>query len=96
MTKLAPIVSYFTRNAESVKNFFKLIANPANLPISYHCRIGTDRTGMLTILTLGLLGVPMNDIYKRLLILQLWKNRRKKRHWTKCWARQHSSLYCIY
>ena len=57
-------LNHFTRNAESVKNFFKLIANPANLPISYHCRIGTDRTGMLTILTLGLLGVPMNDIYK--------------------------------
>lgn len=57
-------LNHFTRNAESVKNYFKLIADASNFPISYHCRIGTDRTGMLTILTLGLLGVPMNDIYK--------------------------------
>jgi len=55
---------HFSRNAESIKNFFNLVADDNNYPIFCHCRIGTDRTGLCVILLYGLLGVPMNEIYQ--------------------------------
>lgn len=55
---------HLSRNAESVKNYFNYLANKDNYPIFYHCRIGTDRTGLCTIMTLGLLGVSENTIYQ--------------------------------
>lgn len=56
--------SHFSRNTEAVKNFFNLLGNSSNYPLFYHCQIGTDRTGMCTVLLHGLLGVSLNDIYK--------------------------------
>ena len=41
---------HFSRNAESVKNFFTLLADTNNYPVFFHCRIGTDRTGLCAIL----------------------------------------------
>jgi len=55
---------HFSRNSESLKNFFNLLADNKNYPIFYHCRIGTDRAGLCTILLYGLLGVPLNEIYQ--------------------------------
>ena len=55
---------HFSRNAESVKNVFKILSDENNYPIFYHCRIGTDRTGLIGNLVLGLLGVPLNMIYQ--------------------------------
>ena len=55
---------HFSRNAESVKNFFNLLADSSNYPVFFHCRIGTDRTGLCAILLSGLLGVQLNDIYQ--------------------------------
>ena len=52
------------RNAEPVKEVFHALANPENYPIFYHCRIGTDRTGLCAILISGLLGVSENEIYQ--------------------------------
>ena len=52
------------RNAEPLKEVFHALANPDNYPIFYHCRIGTDRTGLCAIMISGLLGVPLNEIYK--------------------------------
>ena len=52
------------RNAEPLKDVFHALANPDNYPIFYHCRIGTDRTGLCAILISGLLGVPENLIYQ--------------------------------
>lgn len=60
----ADSLNHFTRNAESVKNFFELLAQPSNYPVYFHCRIGTDRTGMGSILLQGLLGVSLNEIYQ--------------------------------
>lgn len=55
---------HFSRNAEAVKNFFEFLEDPNNYPVYYHCKIGTDRTGLCTILLTGLLGVKLNDIYQ--------------------------------
>ena len=52
------------RNAEPIKTVFHALANPENYPVFYHCRIGTDRTGLCAILISGLLGVPENLIYQ--------------------------------
>ena len=55
---------HFSRNAESVKNFFNLLGDSNNYPVYFHCRIGTDRTGLCAILLSGLLGVSLNEIYQ--------------------------------
>ena len=52
------------RNAEPLKEVFHALADENNYPIFYHCRIGTDRTGLCAIMISGLLGVPLNDIYQ--------------------------------
>ena len=55
---------HFSRNAESVKNVFEIFAKPECLPTFFHCRIGTDRTGLIANLFYGLLGVDLNMIYQ--------------------------------
>ena len=55
---------HFSRNTEAVKNFFEFLANADNYPLYYHCKIGTDRTGVCTVLLTGLLGVSVNEIYQ--------------------------------
>ena len=55
---------HFSRNTESLKNFFEAVADSNNYPIFFHCRIGTDRTGLCAITLAGLLGVPINQIYQ--------------------------------
>lgn len=55
---------HFSRNTESVRNYFETLADENNYPIFFHCRIGTDRTGLCGILTNGLVGVDLNDIYQ--------------------------------
>ena len=52
------------RNAEPLKQVFHALSDENNYPIFYHCRIGTDRTGLCAILISGLLGVPENLIYQ--------------------------------
>ena len=56
--------SHISRNTEAVKNFFNFLADENNYPVYYHCKIGTDRTGVCTILLNGLLGVSYNEIYQ--------------------------------
>ncbi|MCR5309189.1 MAG: tyrosine-protein phosphatase [Bacilli bacterium] len=56
--------SHFSRNTESVKNVFKILSDENNYPIFYHCKIGTDRTGLVAILVNGILGVPSNMIFQ--------------------------------
>eukprot|EP00833_Pecoramyces_ruminatium_P012274 jgi/Orpsp1_1/1186306/evm.model.d7180000049592.1 len=55
---------HLSRNKESLKNFFNILGDSSNYPIFFHCRIGTDRTGVGAILLNGLLGVSINDIYQ--------------------------------
>ena len=52
------------RNAEPLKDVFHALADKNNYPIFYHCRIGTDRTGLCAIMISGLLGVSLNEIYQ--------------------------------
>ena len=54
--------SNFSRNAEKVRNVFEILADENNYPVFYHCRIGTDRTGITGICINGLLGVPFNEV----------------------------------
>ena len=56
--------NYLERNCEAVKKVFKVLANEDAYPLCYHCRIGTDRTGIITYLLLGLLGAEEEDIYR--------------------------------
>ncbi len=56
--------SHISRNTEAVKNFFNFVADSSNYPLYYHCKIGTDRTGLCTILLQGLLGVSYQQIYQ--------------------------------
>ena len=55
---------HFSRNTEAVKNFFEFLADSNNYPLYYHCKIGTDRTGLCSVLLSGLLGVSLNEIYQ--------------------------------
>ena len=55
---------HFSRNTENVKNVFEILSKEENYPTYYHCRIGTDRTGLIAILLNGVLGVPLNEIYQ--------------------------------
>ena len=52
------------RNGEPLKEVFHTLSDINNYPIFYHCRIGTDRTGLCGIMISGLLGVPENLIYQ--------------------------------
>ena len=52
------------RNAEPLKRVFHALSDINNYPVFYHCRIGTDRTGLVAIVLSGLLGVPENLIYQ--------------------------------
>ena len=56
--------SHVSRNAEAVKNFFNFISDEDHLPLFYHCKIGTDRTGLCTILLHGLLGASYEQVYQ--------------------------------
>ena len=56
--------SHISRNTEAIKNFFTFIADENNYPLYYHCKIGTDRTGVCTILLQGLLGVSYQQTYQ--------------------------------
>lgn len=46
----------------SVATFLDVVCRPEAYPLVFHCFAGKDRTGILTALVLGLLGVPDEDI----------------------------------
>jgi protein tyrosine/serine phosphatase len=48
--------------ASSVATFLGLVCDADGYPLVFHCFAGKDRTGILTALVLGLLGVPDADI----------------------------------
>ena len=77
---------HFSRNTESVKNFFNLLGNSNNYPVFFHCRIGTDRTGLCAILLSGLLGVSLNEIYQDYLFSNFGKIGEKRYIGTKAGA----------
>ena len=49
-------------SADQLRTAFTLVAKQSNNPLVYHCTAGKDRTGVLTMLILGCLGVSRHDI----------------------------------
>ena len=54
--------SNLSRNAEKIRHVMEVLSDEQNYPVFYHCRIGTDRTGVTGIMISGLLGIPFNEI----------------------------------
>ena len=53
--------SNLARNSARIRQVMEILADESNYPVFYHCRIGTDRTGITGIMINGLLGVPFNE-----------------------------------
>ena len=47
---------------DNIADAVRLFADKKNFPLYYHCAIGRDRTGTITILLMGLCGVPQEEI----------------------------------
>ena len=56
--------SNLSRNAERIRYVMDTLADPNNYPVFYHCRIGTDRTGITGMMIGGLLGIPFNEVFQ--------------------------------
>lgn len=52
------------RNIEPVRKTFEVLGNPDNYPVFFHCRIGTDRTGLIALLVNSLIGLDLQSIYQ--------------------------------
>lgn len=52
------------RNIEPVRKVFDILGETSNYPVFFHCRIGTDRTGLIALLSNALLGVELQDIFQ--------------------------------
>ena len=55
-------VGYLEFHPELWLRGLELIADPSSYPLLVHCRVGKDRTGVLTALTLSILGVDRDTI----------------------------------
>jgi protein-tyrosine phosphatase len=49
-------------STDQLRTAFTLVAKQSKNPLGYHCTAGKDRTGVLTMLILGCLGVSRHDI----------------------------------
>ena len=54
--------SNLARNSVRIRQVMDVLADEANYPVFYHCRIGTDRTGITGVMIGGLLGIDFNEI----------------------------------
>lgn len=52
------------RSYESIGRALAIFADEKNYPIFFHCSIGTDRTGVIAFLILGLCGVSEDTLYR--------------------------------
>ena len=52
------------RSLAQIPAIFALLADESNYPLYFHCRIGTDRTGLIAWLVLALCGVPEEDLWR--------------------------------
>ena len=54
----------FSRNTESIKNVFEILADKNNYPICIHDRVSHDRAQLVVNLLYGLLGIEEDKIYE--------------------------------
>ena len=54
--------SNLARNSVRIRQVMDILADESNYPVFYHCRIGTDRTGITGVMIGGLLGIQFNEI----------------------------------
>lgn len=59
---------YLVNNKAAIKGTFNVLADSSNYPVVYHCQAGADRTGAITYLLNGLLGVSKEDLFRDYLI----------------------------
>ena len=64
--KLGP--ENYLSSVNSIKSIFEVLANSDSYPIAYHCAVGADRTGMVTYVINGLLGVKREDLVRDYLL----------------------------
>jgi len=58
----ARYLGMLTEGTDTVTAAVRLLADPAAQPAVFHCSVGKDRTGVLSALVLGFLGVPDETI----------------------------------
>ena len=56
--------SNLARNSVRIRQVMDVLADESNYPVFYHCRIGTDRTGITGMMIGGLLGIPFNEVFQ--------------------------------
>lgn len=61
---MGSVNNYLRDHAELIRHIFEIFSNKENYPLIFHCRIGSDRTGMIAFLVEGLLGVPEDSLYR--------------------------------
>ena len=54
--------SNLARNSARIRQVMEILADESNYPVFYHCRIGTDRTGITGVMISGLLGIDFNEV----------------------------------
>lgn len=52
------------KSLSRIKDIFAILADENNYPLYFHCRIGTDRTGLIAWLVNALCGVSENDLWR--------------------------------
>ena len=60
--------SNLARNSVRIRQIMNVLADENNYPVFYHCRIGTDRTGITAVMINGLLGVDFQEILQDYLL----------------------------
>ncbi|MBQ7642921.1 MAG: tyrosine-protein phosphatase, partial [Clostridia bacterium] len=71
--------SLYPNSADSVKAVFETLADENNYPVSYHCSGGADRTGSISFLLNGLLGVSYDDLMRDYELTSFSKSSRRWR-----------------
>ena len=56
--------NYLVMNIDILPLLFEILADIDNYPTLFHCSIGTDRTGVVSFILNGLLGVGEEDLYR--------------------------------
>ena len=57
-----PTFNFESYSIASIKSIFEILADSNNYPVYYHCSAGADRTGTISYLISGLLGVSYEDL----------------------------------